>query len=217
MVGLLAISLLAFLAVLIRSYRYDVIDLQIPGVVVTERHTTLDLQGWKVTTPSDLAARVKKSKVVSVNHFVIRRTKANPPTFVHIMGTSSGIEPEFVNASALYAWVQPRLHDPTTRAPNEWAIHFDISSVPIGKSVPIDFSVTFWNAFQEPSQWWGGFRILHQTKRMLYEIKFPPDKHPRSDSILYVTKSDENDEQPFDESPVSTVTYDAEGKVEAIS
>src|SRR5262245_48450467 len=107
--------------------------------------------------------------------------------------------------------------DTTARAPNEWAIHFDISSVPIGKSVPIDFSVTFWNAFQEPSQWWGGFRILHQTKRMLYEIKFPPDKHPRSDSILYVTKSDENDEQPFDESPVSTVTYDAEGKVEAIS
>src|SRR5262249_115173 len=174
----------------------------IPGIVVHERRTVLDLGDWAPTTDGELAAHLKKSKATSTNHFTIRKTKADPVTFVHILGTSSGIMRTVHNNSALRLTVEPRSQDETTRAPYEWTLKFDIAQVPVGEKVDIDFAVDFWNAFQNPNQWWGGFRILHQTGRSTFSIKFPSARRPLPETLSYVVKEDNQNEKKFqDETP----------------
>jgi TIR domain-containing protein len=189
-----------------------------PGIVVHERTTVLDLAGWAPTTSAELAARVKKSKAISANHFTVRKTKADATTFVHIMGTSSGIMPEVHNLSSLPLSVEPRRHDETTRAPNEWTIKFDISQIPVGKKIDIDFAVDFWNAFQTPNQWWGGFRILHQTGLSTYAIMFPPARRPLPETLSYAVKEDNENERKFDdETPDSAVELDENHRVSTVT
>jgi hypothetical protein len=188
----------------------------IPGITVVERKTTLDLAEWHPTTNIEVSHHIRRSKAVSTNHFQIKRTKAIP-TFVHIMGTSSGIMPEFRNQSRFRAWLTPRKKDEMTRAPNEWSINFDISSVPLGHKVDIDFTVVFWNAFQNPLQWWGGFRILHQTGLAVYTVKFPDPKRPHPETLAYRVKEDAATETPFDETPDSSVELDGTGRVASVT
>src|SRR5262249_42299769 len=123
----------------------------IPGIVVHERRTALDLGDCAPTTDGELAAHLKKPRATSANNFTIRKTKADAVTLVHIMGTTSGIMPTVHNNSALRLTVEPRSQDETTRAPYEWTLKFDIAQVPVGEKVDIDFAVDFWNAFQNPN------------------------------------------------------------------
>jgi hypothetical protein len=187
----------------------------IGGIAVEDRNTTLDLTAWQPTTEAEVAAHIKKSKAVSTNHFRIRRTSATVTTFQHIMGTSSGLEPVVHNFSSLRQWVELRKIDDHTRAPYEWNIMFDISGVPVDETLDIDFSVDFWNAFQTPDQWWGGFRVLHATARSTYTIKFPEGRHPRSESISYVTKR--STEAKYDARNETHIDLDKAGRVAAVT
>jgi hypothetical protein len=67
----------------------------------------------------------------------------------------------------------------------EWDLVFDVQHQPIGTEISIVFSVDFWNSFQRPDQWWGGFRILHSTEKAIYTVVFPDEKKPKADSVQY--------------------------------
>jgi hypothetical protein len=187
----------------------------IGGIAVEDRKTTLDLTGWQPTTDAEVAARLKRSKAVSTNHFTIRRTTARVTTFQHIMGTSSGIVPVVHNLSSLKQWVEVRSLDDRTRAPHEWSIMFDISRIPVDETVDIDFSVDFWNAFQTPDQWWGGFRVLHATASSTYTIKFPAAHRPRFETLSYVVKR--TSETKYEAANETQVDQDDAGRVAAVT
>jgi hypothetical protein len=122
------------------------------------------------------------------------------------------------NSPSVPLSVEPRSHDETTRAPYEWTLKFDIADVPVGKRIDIDFVVEFWNAFQKPNQWWGGFRILHQTGKSTFSIKFPPSRHPPPETLTYVIKEDTSDEKKFDdETPDTTVDLDEAQRVQQVT
>ena len=83
--------------------------------------------------------------------------------------------------------MQP-IHKDISPAPREWNIVFDIEHEPIGRPISIQFRVTFWNAFQLSEQWWGGFRILHPTRRAAFRVVFPPSHRPARSDISFAFK-----------------------------
>jgi hypothetical protein len=151
------------------------------GVRIAERRTTLDLSGWKSVSEDDVARSIKRSRAVSRNHFVIERLEPEQGVFVHRMGTSSPIEPEVhcdkCKVEQVIKAVAP--------APKEWDIIFDISREPVGPLIDIDFSVDFWNAFDSPDQWWGGFRILYATERAIFRVEFPKEHRPAGKTVTF--------------------------------
>jgi hypothetical protein len=182
---------------------------QIPGIRVDKRETTLDLSGWRETTAADIDNRVKKSLAISRNRFTVVRTHEYTTTFIHIVGSTSGIAP-VVDCRGQCRMV-PRDPSRESRAPNEWNLEFDISNLPLDQSTVLEFSVSFWNAFQDPKQWWGGFRILHPTKSSIYSIEFPESRHPLPETLKYVYV--DRQESPYDDEVRATLMQDADGRV----
>jgi hypothetical protein len=156
-------------------------DSHIAGMRVIERSTTLDLSDWKAASANDLARKVPIELAISRNSFLIERTDDNQSCFIHRMGTSSGIEPT-VHCSRCRKVALPYKEGLPLR---EWDLVFDVQHQPIGTEISIVFSVDFWNSFQRPDQWWGGFRILHSTEKAIYTVVFPDEKKPKADSVQY--------------------------------
>ncbi len=154
----------------------------IPGIRVERLETIIDLSGWNETSQQDLDERRKVSAAVSINKFTVIRTHEHATEFVHIVGTTSGIAPEI---QCNTCQVRPHNTGAAARAPLEWEIVYDLEDVPLDGEKEVEFRITFWNAFQSPSQWWGGFRILHSTEVAIYSLIFPEGKHPRTESIEY--------------------------------
>ena len=182
---------------------------QIPGIRVDNRETTLDLSGWQETTEADIANRIKKSVAVSRNKFTIVRTHEYATDFIHVIGTSSGITPE-VSCSGRCRMV-PRNSGKDNRAPKEWDLDFDISKAPLDKKIEFEFSVSFWNAFQTPTQWWGGFRVLHPTKSSLYSVQFPETRRPLPETVAYYYQ--DRQEHRYEDEIRSSVVIDGTGRV----
>ena len=207
------IALLAILsggAAYLAYSRSGVADLrQIPGVRVENRRTTLDLSGWQETTADDIAKRVKKSLAVSRNKFTVVRTHEHATSFIHLIGTTSGIRPE-VDCGGRCRLVPRNLGD-ESRAPNEFDLVFNISTEPLDRKIELEFSVSFWNAFQEPGQWWGGFRVLHETRSSAYSIRFPDTRRPSPETLKYVYF--DRQERPYDEELRTSVIKDDNGRV----
>jgi hypothetical protein len=155
--------------------------LDTPGVKLLERRTTLDLRGWKETSPDEIVRHRKQSKAVSFSEFTIVRTHAGGKVFLHRMGTTSPIPPEIDCTNCRVEEIKKDI----SPAPREWNIVFDIQNEPIERPFSIRFSVTFWNAFQTADQWWGGFRILQPTKRATYKILFPLRQRPLAEQISF--------------------------------
>ncbi len=181
---------------------------QVPGVRVVRRQTILDLSGWHETTEADLRNKIHKSLAVSTNQFKVVRTHDHADKFIHIAGTSSATPPE---VNCVGCRLVARKHTSASRAPFEWNIEFDISDKPLDKSFDIEFKFIFWNAFQLPEQWWGGYRILHATNVSLYTVQFPGSRHPLPDTIRYYYA--DTTEHDYSEKPNTTLTKDTEGRV----
>src|SRR5262249_55757980 len=153
---------------------------------------------WQETTPDDLATRVKRSMAISKNRFSITRTRKHASNFIHVIGTSSGITPEVrCNGCRMV----PRQSEGESRAPNEWDLEFDVSTLALDDEKEFEFSVIFWNAFQNPTQWWGGFRILHPTVLSLYSIQFPETRRPLPDTFQYLYV--DSKEHPYNDDVLS--------------
>jgi Thoeris protein ThsB, TIR-like domain len=209
--GLMALlAILGGVAAYLARSHSGVADLrQIPGVRVEKRETTLDLSGWQETTAADIANRVKKSLAVSRNKFTVVRTHEHATNFIHLIGTTSGIRPE-VDCSGRCRMV-PRDLGRESRAPNEFDLEFNISTVPLDQRIDFAFNVSFWNAFQEPKQWWGGFRVLHATRSSVYSIRFPDTRRPHPETLEYVFFDKE--ERPYDEELRTSLVKDDSGRV----
>jgi hypothetical protein len=153
----------------------------IAGVRIIERRTVLDLSEWRQTSENDIAQEIRRSLVVSRNTFVLERLDPEQRTFVHRIGTSSSIDP-IVHCTGcrivpVAKKVAPMQH--------EWDVVFPIGDLDVGDSITISFSVDFWNAFQSRDQWWGGFRVLHDTERAMFTVVFPDWKKPASNTLKY--------------------------------
>jgi hypothetical protein len=156
-------------------------DRQVPGVRVERRQTLLDLSGWKETTDADIRDKVQKSLAVSTNKFTIVRTHSSAKKFIHRAGTSSKTPPQ-VECKECKIVLQTSGEN---RLRFEWNIEFDISSRPLDEKFDIEFKFIFWNAFQTPDQWFGGFRVLHATQLAVYRLNFPTLKRPLAETISY--------------------------------
>src|SRR6185295_3702308 len=144
-------------------------DAQIAGMRIVERKTMLDLRDWKDASPDEIARGVPVELAISRNRFVIERTDEKQACFIHRMGTTSGVEPK-VHCRRCQKMPLPHKEGTPLR---EWDLVFDIRDRPLDAETVIEFSVDFWNSFQRPDQWWGGFRILHSTEKAVYEVVFP--------------------------------------------
>lgn len=154
-------------------------DSHIAGMRIVKRSTSLDLTHWEPASADDIAKQVPVELAISRNTFLIERTDINQGCFIHRISTSSGIEPE-VHCNRCHKVALPRKEGSPVR---EWDVVFDIQKQPVGPMFSIVFSVDFWNSFQRPDQWWGGFRILHSTEVATYTINFPEAKRPRPGSL----------------------------------
>jgi antiphage defense system Thoeris ThsB-like protein len=156
-------------------------DRQVPGVRVAFHETTLDLNGWRATTPTQVAALQKISSAVAHDRYTIVRTQPQPPNYVHTAGTSSGIPIEIVCKPRCV--IEPRGFDAASRTPHEFLVQFDISQVPLETETTLEDDTTYWNAFQTPDQWWAGLRVSHPTDLAKFTIVFPALKAPKQTSI----------------------------------
>ena len=155
-------------------------DSHIAGLRVIKRATTLDLQDWNPASEDQLARGTPVSLAISRNRFTIERTDPNQGCFIHRMGTSSGIIPQ-VHCERCRK-IELKNNSGQLR---EWDLVFDIASKPLGEPIEIVFNVDFWNSFQRPEQWWGGFRILHATEKAEFRLAFPESRRPRVDRLKY--------------------------------
>jgi MTH538 TIR-like domain (DUF1863) len=194
------------------SFRDESQAKNLPGIIVETRDTTLDLSKWRETTDDELANKVKKSLAISKNKFTVIRTGKQASEFVHRMGTSSGIKPE-VQCSGCR--VEPRYAGDAARAPNEWDIVFDISDLQLEEKRTFEFSVLFWNAFQNPEQFWGGFRILHSTELSVFTIEFPPTRRPLPTTLAY--SYFDKKEHPYDKDVEASLKTDETGRVAKVT
>ncbi len=108
------------------------------------------MTGWSDASPDDIENGHRVSTAVSINEFIVERTSAVQPRFLHAYSTSSKIDPE------------------VTRTTNIRSNH--ISNAPLGTPFPIHFSIRFWNTFQNTAQKWAGFRIKHSTELANYKL-----------------------------------------------
>jgi MTH538 TIR-like domain (DUF1863) len=154
----------------------------VPGLRVDRRQTILDLSGWKETSDADIRDKVRKSRAVSNNKFTLVRTHDYAQKFIHIAGSTSETPPQ---VECKGCKLVRRERNSASRAPFEWNVEFDISAIPLDEQFDVEFQFIFWNAFQAKSQWWGGYRILHDTNVSVYTVQFPDSKHPLPDAISY--------------------------------
>lgn len=154
----------------------------IPGIRIIERSTTLDLSDWRATSEDDIARGVRRSPVVSRNRFLLERVNPEQREFVHRIGTTSKIDPELECTGCRLERVKSEA-GPLAR---QWDLVFDVSDRKVAEPIQLSFNVRFWNAFQSPDQWWGGFRILHATERAIFKVVFPAAKKPKRKDLEFV-------------------------------
>jgi hypothetical protein len=142
------------------------------GVRVVERSTTLDLSRWEWTSSRDLQAANKISRGLSLTSFVLRKTEPGAQYFVHTVSSGSMVEPSIWSDSHHFRIVQAESQGAASI--RQWNVLVDISKEPDDQPFAVNLVVTFWNAFQEKDDWWGGFRVLHDTETAIYRIIFPP-------------------------------------------
>jgi hypothetical protein len=183
-------------------------ELRVPGLRVDRRQTILDLSGWKETTDADITDKVHKSRAISNNKFTIVRTHNYAQKFIHIAGSTSETPPQVeCNGCRLVR----RERSSANRAPFEWNVEFDISTIPLDEKFDVEFRFIFWNAFQTKAQWWGGYRILHATDVSLYTVQFPNSKHPLPNAISYYYV--DSNEHPYDGDAKIALVKDDDGRV----
>ena len=184
------------------------------GIQIMTRRTTLDLHGWRPTRGHDILSKVRRSRAVSHNRFEVERVNLAQRAFAHRFGTSSLIEPSVVCEGCRV----DSLPDQGNPGMREWDLVFDISQEKVNQPFPIEFSVTFWNAFQRSDQWWGGFRVLHPTDRAVYVIAFPPSKHPRPEVLVFESVAAAGGEpSPIKPKPEEVrYTLDKEGGIDSL-
>jgi hypothetical protein len=172
---------------------------QIPGVRVEYHETTLDLAGWRETTPAQLAHRDKISSALSHDRYTVVKTQPQAVNYEHPEGTSSDIFPDII-CTRTPCTTRLRTPDAASRTKNEILIDFDISNLPLEGKTIIDYETRYWNAFQTPDQWWTGVRIADQTELVKFIVIFPPSKPPSADSIqlYYHDIADHNLDAPQD-------------------
>jgi MTH538 TIR-like domain (DUF1863) len=185
---------------------------QIPGVRVEKRTTTLDLAGWRETSEAEIAGKVKKSSAFSTDRYTLVKTNPQAQNYVHIVGTSSAIPPDVTCERCM---IVPRYRDEASRTPYEYRVIFDISSLKLEERTDFDYTTTFWNAFQTPQQWWGGFRVLFHTEVALYTIIFPPAKHPLAKTLDYYYV--DTSEHPYGREVKATLDTDEGGRVSKVT
>jgi serine/threonine protein kinase len=142
------------------------------GVRVVERTSTLDLTGWKRTTAEELASGERVSRGLSMTSFVLRKTEPGAKYFVHTVSSGSAADPSIWCDSHPFRVIQAETQP--SSGVRQWNVLVDISKEPDDQPFTVDLLVTFWNGFQNKSDWWGGFRILHATEKASYRIIFPP-------------------------------------------
>ena len=69
---------------------------QVPGVRVAYHETTLDLRGWRPTTPEQIARLEKVSAALSHDRYTIVKTQPQASNYRHTVGTSSEVPPDIV-------------------------------------------------------------------------------------------------------------------------
>jgi hypothetical protein len=184
----------------------------VPGLRVDRRQTILDLSGWKETTDADLRDKVHKSLAISNNKFTVVRTHDYAQKFIHIAGSTSETPPQVKCSGCSLVRREP---SGANRAPFEWNVEFDISTMPLDEKFDIEFQFIFWNAFQTKAQWWGGYRILHDTNVSLYTVKFPNSKHPLPEAVSYYYV--DSNEHPDDGDGKTTLDKDDDGRVAGLT
>ncbi len=155
---------------------------QIPAIRVTDHETELNLSGWRETTPAQIAKRVKLSSALLARSLHDRENSATGKNYVHVVGTSSDIPPDIV---CTHCTITPRPPDGASRTPHEFKVRFDVSKLKLEEQMTIDYTATYWNAFQSSDQLWTGLRVLYQTERAKLSIIFPPTKHPPIGTIKF--------------------------------
>jgi hypothetical protein len=143
------------------------------GVRVVERKTTLDLSGWQWTSSRDLESTQKLSRGLSTTSFTLRKTEPGAKYFVHTVSSASKVQPSIWCDSQPFRIVEANGQGASNI--RQWNVLVDISKEPDDQPFTVNLVVTFWNAFQKKSDWWGGFRILQSTERATYRIVFPPE------------------------------------------
>jgi hypothetical protein len=111
--------------------------------------------------------------------------------------------------------IVPRYRDESSRTPYEYRIIFDISSLKLEERTDFDYTTTYWNAFQTPQQWWGGFRVLFHTEVSLYTIIFPAAKHPLAKTLYYYYV--DTSEHPYEREVKATLDTDDSGRVAKVT
>lgn len=153
------------------SWHYSLLsdERQIPGVRVEYHETTLDLSGWRRTTAAQIARLEKISSALSNDRYTIVKTQPQAVNYVHTVGTSSLIAPDIMCTNCV---VKPRTPDAASRTPNEFKVEFDISKLPLETAATIDYTTRYWNAFQDPDQWWTGLRVSEQPTWPSFQLSF---------------------------------------------
>jgi hypothetical protein len=155
---------------------------QVPAVRVVYHETTLDLSGWRETTPAQLAQHQKISAVLSHDRYTIVKTQPQAKNYVHTVGTDSGIQPDIM---CTHCTISERPQDAASRASLEYLVQFDISDLPLEQETTLDYHTRYWNAFQTPNLWWTGVRVEDQTDLVKFTVLFPPAKHTVAKTIQF--------------------------------
>jgi hypothetical protein len=185
---------------------------QIPGLRVTNHDTVLDLSGWRDTIAAQIARLEKRSSALSHDRYTLVKTQPQAKNYVHIVGTSSDIRPDIVCTRCS---ITPRPPDGASRTPHEFKVLFDISDLKLEEETTIDYTATYWNAFQSADQLWTGLRVLYQTDRAKLAIIFPPTKHPASDTIKFYYH--DNKDHDLDNVEGATLEKDEGGRVSRLT
>jgi hypothetical protein len=185
---------------------------QIPGLRVTYHETVLDLSGWRDTTAAQIARLEKRSSALSHDRYTLVKTQPQAKNYVHIVGTSSDIAPDIVCTRCS---ITPRPPDGASRTPHEFKVLFDISDLKLEEETTIDYTTTYWNAFQSTDQLWTGLRVLYQTERAKFAIIFPPTRHPPIDTIKFYYH--DNKDHDLDNAEGATLEKDEGGRVSRLT
>jgi hypothetical protein len=164
------------------------------GVRVIERDTTLDLGHWQWTSPRDLASAQKISRGLSTTSFTLRKTEPGAKYFVHTVSSASKVQPSIWCDSHPFRIAETKGQGASKV--RQWNVLVDISKEPDDQPFTVNLVVTFWNAFQKKSDWWGGFRVLHSTERAIYRIVFPPELPATRVRFRYKGYSRRRDRRP---------------------
>jgi hypothetical protein len=193
-------------------FRKESDEREVPGVRVEYHETTLDLSGWRETTPAQVAQHQKISAAMSHDRYTIVKTQPQAKHYVHTVGTSSGIPPDI---TCTHCDVSERPQDAASRTSLEYLVKFDIAALPLEGKTTLDYHTQYWNAFQTPDQWWTGVRVSDQTDLVKFTILFPPAKHAVANAIQFYYH--DNADHVLDNPGQMTMDKDERGLVASLT